>query len=158
MERVQKVAQAYSQTPWRKQMQMLGLFAACLVFIALIAGIYLNVTARAAITGREIQDLQSNLITLQQEISDLRAKLAFLTSASEMEKRARTSGYQPLAADQAQYFFVPEYPGRQPVILAAYSTPSLVGARVIPAEYTESLLDWIQKELNTTPFSTIIGF
>ncbi len=46
MERVYGLTQAYSQAPWRKQLQLIGIFLVVLVFFALVAGIYLSVTAR----------------------------------------------------------------------------------------------------------------
>ena len=38
MERVERYSQAYSQAPWRKQVQLLGLFLLIVVFMALVAG------------------------------------------------------------------------------------------------------------------------
>jgi hypothetical protein len=55
MDRVQSLTQAYSQAPWRKQMQIIGLFLLVLVLTALV-GIYLSVTARAAAVGRDLID------------------------------------------------------------------------------------------------------
>ena len=88
MERVQKFTQAYDQTPWRRQLQGIGLFLAVLVTIALIAGVYLNVTARATTVGRQIQNYHADIDYLQRDIKDKQAQLGFLTSAVEMERRA----------------------------------------------------------------------
>ena len=58
MENIHQLTQAYSQAPWRKQMYMIGVILLVLVSAAIIAGIYLNVTARAAAVGRQIQEMQ----------------------------------------------------------------------------------------------------
>ena len=71
MDRLEDFAQAYSQAPWRKQLQIIGLFSLILVFGALVAGIYLNVSARAATAGRDIQSKQEEIEALDLEIEDL---------------------------------------------------------------------------------------
>lgn len=52
-----KLDQAYEQTPWRRQIQAIGIFMLVVVVVALVAGINLIVTSRAATYGREIQDM-----------------------------------------------------------------------------------------------------
>jgi hypothetical protein len=152
MDRVHRVTQAYSQAPWRKQLQIIGLFLLFLVVAALVAGIYLNVTARAAIIGRDIQGKQKALEALQRENVDLQTRLAYVTSAEEMEKRALAMGFTPIVTDEALYIRVPEYVGRQPAALAPSSQPPLVSAPVLPAEYSESLFEWLAKEMEKPSF------
>ena len=89
MNQVQKFTQAYSLTPWRKQIQGIGLFLAILVVGALVAGVYLNVTARAATVGRQIQRHRNRIEELEQDIADKESKLASLTSSVVMERRAQ---------------------------------------------------------------------
>ena len=54
----QRLTQAYRQTPWRTQLQWIGLFLLALILLATVAGIYLSVSAGAAAVGREIQQLE----------------------------------------------------------------------------------------------------
>ena len=145
METVMNFTQAYSVAPWRKQIQVIGLFCLVLVFIALVAGIYLSVTARAATIGREIQSMQRDITTLERDTADLQARLANLSSAGEMERRALSLGFQPVNPEETLYLKVPGYGGRQPVVLATGEVPQVVGAPALPAEYTESLLEWLYK-------------
>ena len=42
MNHLENLAQSYSQAPWRKQLQLIGLFSLFLVSVALVAGIYLS--------------------------------------------------------------------------------------------------------------------
>lgn len=139
------LAQTYQQAPWRKQMQFIGLFALILVIIALIAGMYLSISARTTAAGREIQDLEKQISELEQEIEDLQAKLAFLTSAGEMSRRAREKGFKPLPADQVVYLPVQGYIERQPAVLASYTRQPLASAAAIPPQYTESLFNWLAR-------------
>jgi cell division protein FtsL len=146
VDQLESFAQAYSQAPWRKQLQIIGLFSLILVLAALIAGVYLNVSARAAKIGREIQSMQTDINALNQETEDLQSRLAFLLSSTEMQKRAETLGFQPVTTDQVLYVNVPGYTGRQTAVLAPYTSRELVSAAGIPAEYTESLFDWLARQ------------
>lgn len=147
MERVQSLTQAYSQAPWRKQMQIAGLISLVLVFAALVAGIYLNVSARSATIGRDIQRMQADIETTSQTNADLQSQLAFLTSAEQMEKRARNLGFRPVQMDQPLFILVPDYTAREPVVLAPAPQPVVLSVNTLPPEYTESLLVWLQREL-----------
>ena len=50
---------AYKEAPWRTQRKWIGLFLVGTIAVGMVAGIYLNVTSRAALAGREIQDLEA---------------------------------------------------------------------------------------------------
>jgi cell division protein FtsL len=152
MEQVERLSQAYSQAPWRKQLQIVGLFLLVVVFIALIASIYLNVSARSAAIGREIQRTQSRLLSDEQQIADLKAQLGTLYSASEMEKRARALGFETVKPDETLFLPVSGYMPRQPARLAPVYQAQVVGANVLPAGYTESLFVWLQKQFNQIVF------
>jgi cell division protein FtsL len=146
MDRIENIAQTYFQAPWRKQLQLIGLFSLGLVAIALIAAIYLNVSARAAAYGREIQRMQSEIETLDREIEDLRSRLASVSSAAEMEARASQLGFEPLDPELVVYIKIPGYVERQPAKLAPYSERVVVSAPVMPPEYTESLFVWLKRQ------------
>src|SRR4030066_1053584 len=116
MENVHQFTQAYSQSPWRKQMYMIGVVLLVLVSIAIVAGIYLNVTARAAAVGRQIQEMQVRIYgyhyligeasdsyvpieELEQNISNLTSQLAYLTSYAVMEERIKDLNLDPIDAE-----------------------------------------------------------
>ncbi len=141
---------AYRQAPWRIQRQWLGAFLLAVLGVAMVASLYLDVTAQAAISGREIQNLTSDMSATQQSSADLQTKLAALESYGTMEQRAVALGYQPVDPTQVQYIVVPGYAAPQPEILAGAPafTPS---APSIPPEYTESLIEWLQQELRVVP-------
>lgn len=146
---------AYSQAPWRKQTQMIGIFTIFVTILALVASVYLNITARTAAAGRDIEGFQNAEKVLNQQISDLQTQLATITSGMEMEKRALALGFQPVVMNQATYLVVPQYAGRQTVSLASAAVPELASAAVMPPEYTESLLDWFFRQLKNGTFSGI---
>ena len=61
MEQIHKITQAYNQTPWRKQVRVIGVFLLVVVVVAIVASIYLDVRARTNALGRELQWMQVQL-------------------------------------------------------------------------------------------------
>ncbi|MEW5871374.1 MAG: septum formation initiator family protein [Chloroflexota bacterium] len=147
MDHLENLAQSYSQAPWRKQVQFIGLFSLVLVFIAVIAGIYLNVSARAAAIGREIQVMQSDIEELDREIEDMETQLASLNSSELMDKRARDLGFDLIQTDEIMFLVVPGYIERSTAALAPYAEPRLPKVNYLPAEYTESLFTWARRQV-----------
>ncbi len=136
-------------------MQFLGMFSLILVTIGIVAGIYLSVSARAATLGRSIQTMQygtyavdrlDGIETLNREVEDLQSKLALISSASEMQARAGKLGFKPVDMAKVMYISVPGYADRQPASLGPHTEQPVVSAPVMPAEYTESLFDWLGRE------------
>jgi cell division protein FtsL len=151
MNHLENLAQTYAQAPWRRQLQIIGLFLLVLVSIALVAGIYLNVSTKAGAVGRDIQRMQGEIEDLDREIEDLQSHLATILSSSEMEARALKMGFAPRPAEQTVYLNIPGYVGRQPLVLAPNSSRTIVGATVLPPQYTESLFEWARRRLSNLP-------
>jgi hypothetical protein len=136
--------QAYKEAPWRRQMQMIGVIAAGVVGLALIAAVYLNITARSATTGRLVQQLQSQRSDLEQQIEDMQTQLAFILSIEQMQKRASDLGFQPVIPSSVTYLPVAEYQGRaSSAELAPRAGLEFGAVATLPAEYTDSLFDWL---------------
>ena len=148
METVNHLVHAYKVAPWRLQRQWIGSFLLAVVVLAMIAALYLDVSAQAAIAGREIQDLTASIKSSQQSSADLETLLASMTSENLMKERALTLGFEPINPNEVEYLLVPGYMPPQPEILTSTSLPQL-SAPSIPPEYKQSLLDWIDQKLNT---------
>lgn len=151
MNHLENLAQTYSQAPWRKQLQFIGLFSLFLVSAALVAGIYLSISAKSAAVGRDIQAMQGDIEEIDRDIEDLQSQLATVLSSTSMEARALQLGFTSLSAEQTVYLKIPGYTARQPVTLAPNPQRALVSAPVLPAQYTESLLDWAKLYLTSLP-------
>jgi len=154
MNQVQKFTQAYSLTPWRKQIQGIGLFLAILVVGALVAGVYLNVTARAATVGRQIQRHRNRIEELEQDIADKESKLASLTSSVVMERRAQEMGFRPAAFSEILYMEVSGYSGRQSVTLASPPKNFVSVSPSLSPAFTQSLFDWIGEKVSLSPVNS----
>ena len=140
---------AYKVAPWRIQRQWIGSALLAVVALAMVATLYLIVTSRAAIAGREIQDLTYSIASSQQVSGDLQTQLASLTSASAMERRALELGFRPVEPDEVEYLVVPGYAEPEPFVLT--TTPNLqLSALTIAPEYNQSLLDWMDEKISST--------
>lgn len=151
MESVRRLTQAYSQAPWRKQLQAIVSFLLLLVLGALVAVVYLSVSARAVSEGHEIQELRRDIEKLERENADLATSLAFLMSASSMEERAREMGFRPVQPDEITYIEVPGYISRQEASLAPAPGPVVVQTTRLSPAFTESLIDWLQNYIIGPP-------
>jgi len=147
MDQVLKITQAYSQIPWRKQIQSVVVFLVLLVLCLVIAMIYVNVNAEAVVVGREIQDMQLSIEELERSITDKESQIAYITSAVEMERRALEMNFQPVDPGVASYIVIPGYAGRLEAVLAPPSVPAASQTRILSPEYTLSLVDWLKQEL-----------
>ena len=167
MENIKKLTQAYEQAPWRRQMYMIGVILLILVSAAIIAGIYLNVTARAAAVGRQIQEMQVRVYgyhyltsdagevtvpieELEQRIANLTSQLAILTSYQVMRERVKDLNLDPIDADHIEYMEVPGYIDRQTTSLAPPPEPVVVNASAIDPQFKESLFEWVADQVQRT--------
>ena len=141
----QRIIQAYRNTPWRIQLQIIGLFSASLVFIAIIASVYLNVSARASTIGRRVQSIQATQEVVEREIEDLETHLADITSAEAMAKRADEAGYEVASPQNTTYLVVKGYPGKQVGLLAPAPQRTAPSMEKLPGDFTVSLFEWIRQ-------------
>jgi cell division protein FtsB len=138
-----QIIHAYRQAPWRVQRQWIGAFLLAVIGVAMVAALYLDVTARAAVAGREIQEMRKEITTIQRENADLETQLADLTSTAAMEQRAITLGYRPVQPGELDYVAVPGFALPEPAILLA-ANDAVPTVQNQPAEYTQSLLEWFE--------------
>lgn len=141
---------AYVQAPWRRQRQWIGALLLAVVGLAMLSALYLDVTSQAAIAGRQIQDLMSQITAVQQDTSDLQSKLADVTSTSSLEERAAALGYVPVEPGELQYVQVPGYGAPEPAILVGAKALKPKAASM-PPEYTESLFAWLNEHFSGIP-------
>ncbi len=141
-----QIIHAYRQAPWRVQRQWVGVFLLFVIGAAMVAALYLDVTARAAITGREIQETRFEITTIQRSNADLETKLAKLTSTEEMERRATELGYRPVKPGELDYVAVPGFAAPEPTILKAAVDVTLP-EQTLPSEYSQSLLEWFDQRI-----------
>ncbi len=139
-----QIIHAHKQAPWRIQRQWIGAFLLLLIGAAMIAALYLDVTARAAVAGREIQEMRFEIATIQRANADLETKLGNLTSTAEMQRRALELGYRPVKPGELDYVPVTGFVVPEPAILLA-AEDAVLPVQPLPFEYTQSLLEWFSE-------------
>jgi len=147
MYRVHKITQAYSQAPWRKQIQWIGIFLLVLILVAMVAGVYLSVSARSVTVGREIQTMYAQMEVAKREIENLETQLAVLRASSTMKERAEKLGFRAVSADEIFYIMVSGYSKPDQITLARPPERTVPGAFTLSEEYSQSLLDWIRERI-----------
>jgi hypothetical protein len=143
---VNHLVHAYKIAPWRIQRQWIGAALLAVLAFAMVAAIYLDVTAKTAIAGREIQDLHASLTISQQNSANLQSELASLTSTALMRERALTLGFRPVETGEMEYLIVPGYFKPEPAILDA-ALPQM-SSLTMPREYNESLIEWLDEKIS----------
>jgi len=143
-----QIIHAYKQAPWRVQRQYVGAFLLAVIGISMIAALYLQVTARAARAGREIQETRFEITGIQRANADLETQLANLTSTAKMERRALDLGYRPVKPGELDYVAVPGFVAPEPAILLA-AEDVVQYAKPLPADYTQSLVEWFDNRVRT---------
>jgi len=143
---VTQIVQTVRQANWRVQRQWIGLFLLVLVLIAMVAGIYLNITVRATLAGREIQILQNQITDNTRANSDSETQLAILSSVESMQKRADAMGFKPADPEDITYVVVAGYMPAKSVDFSASREEQKPSFYLSPL-YSESMLDWITRTL-----------
>ncbi|MBM3152039.1 MAG: hypothetical protein FJZ96_07540 [Chloroflexi bacterium] len=147
MNRINHIFRTYRQALWRTQRQWIGLFLISLVVVAMVAAVYLSVTARAGIAGRQILMLQEEIAAHERTNADLETELASLSSTAAMQERAAELGYRPAEPADLTYVVVPGY--SVPTGLAiVVEGEERSGPLAVGSEYTESLFEWFNRSMN----------
>jgi hypothetical protein len=124
-------------------MQWLGLASLVIVAISLMAWLYLSISAKASIAGREIQQFQSIKNKAEQNIAALETSLANVTSSVEMAKRAKRLGFKEVSPHEFEYMIIPGYGGKSSASLAPEPYVTDLKQNVVTSEFTQSLWDWV---------------
>ena len=134
--------QAFQQAPWRNQLQKIGLILTVLVFYAIVAGIYLSITATSYSVGVDVQNDEYKSNNMKQEIENLKINIGEFSSSSVMDIRAKELGYEQPDPKTFVYAVIPGYHGRQLGILKSIP-PSPDQPILIRPEYKLSLWEWV---------------
>jgi cell division protein FtsL len=148
MQNFNRLIHAYKQAPWRTQRQRIGVFLLVVLLFSMVAALYLNITASAAIIGRQIQEIETIIAENKRTNANLESEIAAHLAKENVEERALSLGYETVAPENIEYLVVPGYKEPEPFQLAMAPAPKH-HAPTVPPEYTQSLLDWLDQNLFT---------
>ncbi len=125
---------------------MVGTILAAIIGVSMIAALYLNVTARTTLVGREIQNLEWETSNVEEENANLKTELARLLSHDEITKRSDALSFRPATAEETHYIAVSGYEGKAPVNLTNKNMFTSQNDLLSEA-YTQSLFDWFGQQI-----------
>lgn len=135
----------HQEMPIRFQREWLAAFLVGVMLLGLVAGLYLNVSARAAITGREIQSLEAEIAANKRDNADLQTQIATLLSNQSLAQRARALGFEPVKREDVEYIVVPGYfPPQGLNLVQPVAETDLLATK---PEYSESLFEWLGRQM-----------
>jgi cell division protein FtsL len=136
---------AYKEAPWRTQRKWIGLFLVGTIAVGMVAGIYLNVTSRAALAGREIQDLEEAISDTQRNNADLETELAVLLSTGNLLARAEEMGFVPASPEEVVFMTIPGY--FPPASVAMSSSNVSRHSPALDPRFSQSLFGWFEDQM-----------
>jgi len=144
MDRVINSNQAYNEIPWRKQIRLIFLFMAVLVIFGTIAAIFLSINSRAAIIGRQIQNMRIEMENIVDHIEDMESRLATITSSVQMEQRAIDLKFDFATSDEIHFLIIEGYGEPSHAIIAPETGNSMPSSNAsLAPEYFQTIWDLV---------------
>jgi hypothetical protein len=93
-----------------------------LLAVSLLGWVYLTQASFVATTSRRVDKLEVQKARLEEENLELMTEIARLESVSRLCARAQELGFEPIAAEAAEYLALAEMPSPQSVVMGADPT------------------------------------
>jgi hypothetical protein len=151
MNNVTNLVKKYRQAAWRVQRQWLALILLGVALAALVAGLYLNVTARGTLAGRQVLNLEAEISDNKLANADYETKLAEASSTTVMKQHAQALGFHPATPDEITYVVVPGYTLPEGINLSTMDAQPAVSN--IKPEYTQTLFEWFAERIQAASVS-----
>ena len=143
----ESLIQAYSNSPRRQKLQIIGSIFMAIVIAAVMLILYLVVSARVVSIGRQLQQAKDEIDQLVYLSVNYRNQIALLSRFEVMEKKAKDLGFR--APYPGEVFYVPvsgyEQFTQTHVEVAGDTKLAVINVNLV--EYHESLIDWIGRQL-----------
>ncbi len=145
----ESLIQAYSNSPRRQKLQIIGSIFMTIVIAAVMLILYLIVSARAVSMGRQLQQAKNEIDQLVYLSVNYRNQIAVLSRFEVMEKKAIELGFRQPYPGEVFYVPVSGYDQQiQPHYEATNDgSPAVINVNLV--EYHESLIDWIGRKLTS---------
>ena len=144
----ESLIQAYSNSPRRQKLQIIGSIFMAIVIAAVMLIVYLMVSARVVSVGRRLQQAKNDIDQLVFQSVNYRNQIAQLSRFEVMEVKAIELGFRPPYPGEVFYVPVPGYelgPDTH-VEIQQDTRPAVINVNLL--EYHQSLIDWVGEQLN----------
>ena len=144
----ESLIQAYSNSPRRQKLQIIGSIVMAIVIAAVMLILYLVVSARVVSMGRQLQQAKDEIDQLVYLSVNYRNQIAESSRFEIMEDKAKDMGFRAPYPGEVFYVPVSGYDqGIQSVVDSPRGgRPAVINVNLI--EYHESLIDWIGKQIS----------
>ncbi len=143
----ESLIQAYSNSPRRQKLQIIGSIFMTIVIAAVMLIFYLVVSARVVSMGRQLQQAKDEIDQLVYLSVNYRNQIAVLSRFEVMEKKAIELGFRQPYPGEVFYVPVSGYDQQIQPHFEAVGDSSQAVINVNLAGYHESLIDWIGRKL-----------
>ena len=144
----ESLIQAYSNSPRRQKLQIIGSIFMAIVITAVMLITYLVVSARVVSMGRQLQQAKDEIDNLVYLSVNYRNEIANLSRFEVMETRAKELGFR--APYPGEVFYVPvlgfDLTEGTRVEIQNDTKPAVINVNLI--EFHETLFEWIGKKLS----------
>jgi hypothetical protein len=143
----ESLIQAYSNSPRRQKLQIIGSLFMAIVIAAVMLILYLIVSARVVSMGRQLQRAKDEIDQLVYLSVNYRNQIAQLSRFEVMEEKAIELGFR--SPYPGEVFYVPisgyDLEIQSHVDVTGNAIPAVINVNLI--EYHDSLIDWISQQL-----------
>ena len=143
----ESLIQAYSNSPRRQKLQIIGSIFMAIVIAAVMLILYLVVSARVVSIGRQLQQAKDEIDQMVYLSVNYRNQIALLSRFEVMEKKAKDLGFR--APYPGEVFYVPvsgyDQFTQTHIEASEDARPAVINVNLV--EYHESLIDWIGRQL-----------
>ena len=144
----ESLIQAYSNSPRRQKLQIIGSIFMAIAIVAVMLILYLVMSARVVAMGRQLQQAKDDIDQLVYLSVNYRNEIAYLSRFEVMEARAEELGFRAPYPGEIFYVPVSGYDLHSQTQVESNSDTKSAVINVNLIEYHESLIDWIDKQLS----------
>ena len=144
----ESLIQAYSNSPRRQKLQIIGSIFMAIAIVAVMLILYLVMSARVVAMGRQLQQAKDDIDQLVYLSVNYRNEIAYLSRFEVMETRAEELGFRAPYPGEIFYVPVSGYDLHSQTKVEPNSDTKSAVINVNLIEYHESLIDWIDKQLS----------
>ena len=143
----ESLIQAYSNSPRRQKLQIIGGIFMAIVIAAVMLVLYLVISSRVVFMGRQLQQAKSDIDQLVYLSVNYQNKIDKLSRFEVMEKRATELGFRPPYPGEIFYVPVAGLETEQEVVVVFQEeTPSAIINVDLP-DYHQSLFEWVGDQI-----------
>ncbi len=143
----ESLIQAYSNSPRRHKLQIIGGIFLAIVIAAVMLILYLVISSRVVFMGRQLQQAKSDIDQLVYLSVNYQNKIDRLSRFEVMKERAVELGFRP--AYPGEVFYVPVAgidADEEVVVIFQDQSPSAVINVDLP-DYHQSLIEWVGEQI-----------